>query len=58
MTKFKVGEKYSMFSPCQYSCTWEYEVTKRTEKTVFLRATENNLKDKIWRLKTAADGEY
>ena len=35
MTKFKVGEKYSMFSPCQYSCTWEYEVVKRTAKSEY-----------------------
>ena len=32
MTKFKVGEIYSMFSPCQYSCTWEDEVVKRPKR--------------------------
>lgn len=58
MTKFKVGEKYSMFSPCQYSCTWEYEVVKRTEKSVFLKATDDTYKDKVCRLKTDANGEY
>ena len=36
ITKFEVGQRYEMRSPCNYDCVWEYTVTKRTEKSVWL----------------------
>lgn len=45
MKKFEVGKRYFMFSPCDQSCTWEYEVVKRTDKTITLKPTdEDNLR--------------
>lgn len=31
---FKVGQKYTTRSACDYDCVFSFEVVKRTEKTV------------------------
>lgn len=58
MKKFEIGKKYSMVSPCQYSCTWEYKVVSRTEKMITLEATESNHSNKKCRLKIENGEEY
>lgn len=40
MKRFEVGKQYTMFSPCDMSCTWEYEVIARTAKTMTLKPIE------------------
>ena len=36
MTKFEIGNTYSMSSPCDHNCIWTYTVTARTAQTVTL----------------------
>lgn len=59
MKKFLVGHIYTMFSVCDHECTWEYEVIKRTDKTITLKPVEYNIrpenKSKIKRVKIHVD---
>lgn len=34
MTTFKIGDTYTMASPCDHDCKWTYTVVKRTASTV------------------------
>lgn len=34
MTKFEVGQTYSMRSVCMQDCVWTYTVTARTAQTI------------------------
>lgn len=45
-TKFEVGKQYYMNSPCDQSCIWEYEVVKRTEKSIWLKPVDEEGKIK------------
>lgn len=36
MTKFEVGNTYSMRSICDHNCIWSYKVIKRTACTISL----------------------
>ena len=38
MTKFEVGRVYSVRSICDYDCIFQFEVVKRTDKTVWLKS--------------------
>jgi hypothetical protein len=42
MKRFEVGKRYWAFSPCDQSCTWEYEVIKRTDKMITLLPIEDD----------------
>lgn len=60
MKKFEVGKRYSMFSPCDMNCTWEYEVIKRTAKMITLKPIEDarllpENREKIRRVKILTD---
>ena len=60
MKRFEVGKKYYMFSPCDQSCTWEYEVIKRTEKMITLKPIEpewmrEENREKVRRVKVLTD---
>lgn len=44
MTTFEIGKIYSMHSPCDWDCTWSYEVIKRTASTVTLRSDRGEVK--------------
>ena len=60
MKKFQVGKRYWMFSPCDQSCTWEYEVIKRTEKMITLKPIEpewmrEENREKVRRVKILTD---
>lgn len=51
MNKFEVGKTYSMRSPCDHNCIWSYEVTKRTDKTITIKARDGEIKNcrvKAW----------
>ena len=48
MTRFEIGNKYYCISVCDQNCRWEYAVTKRTEKSIWIG--EN-------RFQIATDGE-
>lgn len=37
MTRFEIGRRYWMSSPCDHNCIWRYEIIKRTAKTVVLQ---------------------
>jgi hypothetical protein len=39
VTKFKVGETYSMRSACDHNCIWTCKVVKRTAKTLWITCT-------------------
>ena len=34
MTKFEIGKQYSMTSPCDHNCVWNYTVISRTASTI------------------------
>lgn len=34
MTKFEIGNQYSMTSPCDHNCVWNYTVISRTADTI------------------------
>lgn len=36
--QFEAGKRYQCRSICDYACIWTYEVTRRTAKTVWLKA--------------------
>jgi len=36
MTKFEEGKKYYCTSVCDQNCRWEYIITKRTDKSVWI----------------------
>ena len=36
MLKFEIGKKYYCTSICDHNARWEYTVTKRTDKSVWL----------------------
>ena len=60
MKKFEVGKRYSMFSPCDQGCIWEYEVIKRTAKMITLLPIEDDRilpenREKIKRVKILTD---
>ena len=56
MTRFEINKKYSMRSPCQYSCVWVYKVIKRTDKTITLEGEDGKIK--VCRIKSDASEEY
>lgn len=37
MYKFEVGRRYSATSPCDHNCVWTFTVTKRTDKSVWIK---------------------
>lgn len=60
MKKFEVGKTYSMFSPCDHDCIWEYKVIKRTDKMVTLQPVEpdgtlSENQEKVRRVKILTD---
>ena len=60
MKRFEVGKRYWAFSPCDMSCTWEYEVIKRTEKMITLKPIEpewmrEENREKVRRVKVLTD---
>lgn len=62
MKRFEVGKQYTMFSPCDMGCTWEYEVIGRTAKTVLLKPIEPDWlreenREKIKRVRIIVDGQ-
>ena len=49
--QFKVGATYGTRSICDYDCVYVYTVTKRSEKTVWLKARDGKVKSRrirIW----------
>lgn len=52
MTKqFQVGTTYGARSLCDYDCIFTFTVTKRTDKTVWLKASDGRIKSRrvrIW----------
>lgn len=50
MTRFEVGRTYSARSICDYDCIFSFTVTKRTEKTVWLKDSSGKLKARRVRL--------
>lgn len=36
MTRFEIGNTYSMTSACDHNCVWTYKVTARTAQTITL----------------------
>jgi len=42
MIKFEVGKTYGMRSICDHNCTWNYEVLKRTAKTITIEVEGKN----------------
>jgi hypothetical protein len=60
MKRFEVGKRYWAFSPCDQSCTWEYEVIKRTDKMITLLPIEDDRipaesRERIKRVKILTD---
>lgn len=47
MTKFEIGNTYSMRSPCDHNCIWTYTVTARTAQTVTLSDGKETKKCRI-----------
>ncbi len=47
MTKFEIGKKYSMSSPCDHNCIWTYIVIARTAQTITLSDGEKTKKCRI-----------
>ena len=47
MTKFEIGQTYTMRSPCMHDCTWTYTVTARTAQTVTLTDGKETKRCKI-----------
>lgn len=47
MTKFEIGKKYSMSSPCDHNCIWTYTVIARTAQTITLSDGEKTKKCRI-----------
>jgi hypothetical protein len=39
MQRFEVGKTYSCRSACDYECVWNYEVVKRTDKSITIKKT-------------------
>jgi hypothetical protein len=37
MQRFEVGKTYSCRSACDYECVWNYEVVKRTDKSIMIK---------------------
>lgn len=51
ITKFSVGTTYGARSICDYDCIFTYTVTKRTDKTVWLKARNGKITSRrvrIW----------
>ena len=44
MKTFEIGTIYNMHSPCDWDCTWSFEVVKRTASTVTLKTERGELK--------------
>lgn len=47
MTKFEIGKKYSMSSPCDHNCIWTYTVTARTAQTITITDGKQTKKCRI-----------
>lgn len=39
MNKFEAGKTYSCVSVCDSECKWTYQVTRRTEKCIWIKDT-------------------
>ena len=51
MTTFEIGTTYFMRSPCDHNCIWEYEVARRSAKSVWLKDSEGKVTRraiKVW----------
>jgi len=57
MKKFKLGKKYKMKSVCDHNCKWEYEVIKRTKKTITIKQIHDGRINNR-RVKVCGDSEY
>ena len=55
MIKFEIGKKYYCTSICDHNARWEYTVTKRTEKSIWI--AENGVKEKRVSLKEYDNSE-
>ena len=55
MTKFEVGKKYSCRSIADRDCIFEFEIVKRTEKTVVIK---DGLKEKRCKIHSENEEEY
>lgn len=55
MTKFEVGKKYSCRSIADRDCIFEFEIVKRTEKTVVIK---DGLKEKRCKIYAENEEEY
>ena len=55
MTKFEVGKKYSCRSIADRDCIFEFEIIKRTEKTVVIK---DGLKEKRCKIHSENEEEY
>lgn len=55
MKRFEVGKRYEMFSPCDMSCTWYYEVIARTAKTMTLKPIESDGSGKVKKVRILED---
>jgi hypothetical protein len=42
--KFEAGKTYFARSICDHNCVWNFEVVKRTAKSVTLKATDGEVK--------------
>lgn len=56
MKKFEVGKKYGCRSICNNDCIFEFEIIKRTEKTVVIKDTFG--KEKRCKIHIENDEEY
>ena len=47
-TKFKVNKTYMCRSLCDYDCIWEFTVTKRTDKSIWISDGKNTKRVKVY----------
>ena len=57
MNQFKPGKSNFCRSICDYECVWTYNVTKRTNKTIYV-SQDGTGPEKALRVKKDASGEY
>ncbi len=43
MKQFTVGKEYNCSSVCDHNCWWYFTITKRTDKSVWIKDNENQI---------------